>query len=97
MLRTDDEKKIKSFSKFLSIPLINGLSPESHPAQILSDIFTIEEITKRRVSKLGSGIEKIGMQRMSSITDSKDLISLQSTKDSGRMNSSRMNKKKSMI
>ena len=52
MLRTDDEKKIKSFSKFLSIPLINGLSPESHPAQILSDIFTIEEITKRRVSKL---------------------------------------------
>ena len=52
MLRTDDEKKIKSFSKFLSIPLINGLSPDSHPAQILSDIFTIEEITKRKVSKL---------------------------------------------
>ena len=26
-----------------SVPIINGLSPNSHPAQILSDIFTIEE------------------------------------------------------
>ena len=47
VLRTDNEKKLNSFKKFLSIPLINGLSPNSHPAQILSDIFTIEEITKK--------------------------------------------------
>ncbi len=52
MLRTDDEKKLNSFKKHLSIPLINGLSPQSHPAQILSDIFTIEEITKKNISKL---------------------------------------------
>ena len=43
MLRTDDEKKLSIFKKHLSIPLINGLSPKSHPAQILSDIFTIED------------------------------------------------------
>ena len=48
MLRTNDEKKIINFKKHLSIPLINGLSPNSHPAQILSDIFTIEEITKKK-------------------------------------------------
>ena len=52
MLRTDSEKKLVSFKKNLSIPLINGLSPLSHPAQILSDIFTIEEITKKNISKL---------------------------------------------
>ena len=25
------------------IPIINGLSPSSHPTQVLSDVFTIEE------------------------------------------------------
>ncbi len=52
MLRTDSEKKLELFKKNLNIPLINGLSPDSHPAQILSDIFTIEEIKKKTVSKL---------------------------------------------
>ena len=52
MLRTDSEKKLELFKKNLDIPLINGLSPNSHPAQILSDIFTIEEITKKNISKL---------------------------------------------
>ena len=52
VLRTDNEKKLSSFKNFLSIPLINGLSPNSHPAQILSDIFTIEEITKKNISRL---------------------------------------------
>ena len=31
---------------------MNGLSPSSHPTQILSDIFTIEEIKKKSISKL---------------------------------------------
>ena len=52
MLRTDDDKKIQNFKKYLSIPLINGLSPSSHPTQVLSDIFTVEEITKKPISKL---------------------------------------------
>ena len=52
MLRTDDDKKLEEFRKFLSIPIINGLSPSSHPTQILSDIFTVEEIKKKPISKL---------------------------------------------
>ena len=52
MLRTDDDKKLEEFRKFLSIPIINGLSPSSHPTQILSDVFTVEEIKKKPISKL---------------------------------------------
>ncbi len=52
MLRTDSDKKIEDFNKYLSIPIINGLSPTSHPTQVLSDIFTIEEIKKKSISKL---------------------------------------------
>ncbi len=52
MLRTDSDKKIEEFKKYLTIPLINGLSPSSHPAQVLSDIFTVEEIKKKPISKL---------------------------------------------
>jgi len=52
MLRTDSDKKIEEFKKYLSIPIINGLSPLSHPTQVLSDIFTIEEIKKKSISKM---------------------------------------------
>ena len=52
MLRTDSDKKLEEFKKHLSIPIINGLSPSSHPTQILSDVFTVEEIKKRSISKL---------------------------------------------
>jgi ornithine carbamoyltransferase len=52
MLRTDSDEKIEEFSKYLTIPIINGLSPSSHPTQIVSDIFTIEEIKKKPISKL---------------------------------------------
>ncbi len=52
MLRTDSDKKIKEFCKYSKIPIINGLSPSSHPTQILSDVFTIEEIKKKPISKL---------------------------------------------
>jgi len=52
MLRTDSDKKIEDFKRYLSIPIINGLSPSSHPTQVLSDIFTVEEIMKKPISKL---------------------------------------------
>ena len=48
VLRTDSEQKLHDFAKNLKIPFINGLSPNSHPAQIISDIFTIEEIKKKK-------------------------------------------------
>ncbi len=52
MLRTGSDKKIVDFSKNLTIPIINLLSPSSHPCQVLSDIFTVEEIKKKPISKL---------------------------------------------
>ncbi len=52
MLRTDNDQKIKNFKDFLSIPIINGLSPSSHPTQVLSDIFTVEEVKKKPISKM---------------------------------------------
>ena len=52
MLRTDSDKKIESFKNYLTIPVINGLSPSSHPTQVLSDVFTVEEIKKKPISKL---------------------------------------------
>ena len=52
MLRTDNDDKINEFKKYMSIPIINGLSPSSHPTQVLSDIYTIEEIKKKPISKL---------------------------------------------
>jgi ornithine carbamoyltransferase len=52
MLRTDSDKKLEEFKKYMVIPIINGLSPSSHPSQVLSDVFTIEEIKKKPISKL---------------------------------------------
>ena len=52
MLRTDSDQKLEEFKKYLSIPMINGLSPSSHATQILSDVFTVEEIKKKPISKL---------------------------------------------
>ena len=52
MLRTDSDEKIENFRNYLSIPIINGLSPSSHPTQVLSDVFTVEEIKKKPISKL---------------------------------------------
>ena len=52
MLRTDTDSKIEKFREYLTIPIINGLSPSSHPTQVLSDIFSVEEIKKKPISKL---------------------------------------------
>ena len=52
MLRTDSDSKLEEFKKYLSIPIINGLSPTSHATQVLSDVFTVEEIKKKPISKL---------------------------------------------
>jgi ornithine carbamoyltransferase len=52
ILRSDNDKKLEEFKKHLTIPIINGLSPSSHPTQVLSDIFTVEEVKKKPISKL---------------------------------------------
>ncbi len=52
VFRTDSDKKIQDFCKYSTIPVINGLSPSSHPTQILSDVFTIEELKQKKISNL---------------------------------------------
>ncbi len=59
MLRTAQHKNLEEFGKHLDIPIINGLSDQSHPCQIMSDILTFEEIKgsikNRVISWLGDG------------------------------------------
>ena len=59
MLRTHAHKHVIEFSKYLDIPIINGLTDLSHPCQIMSDIMTFEEmkgpIKNKKVAWLGDG------------------------------------------
>ena len=51
VIRNDNHKKIKYLSDLNIIPIVNALSNQSHPCQIISDLFTIQE-------RLGSLINK---------------------------------------
>ena len=59
MLRTHVHKKVVDFSKYLDIPIINGLTDLNHPCQIMSDIMTYEElkgpIKNKKIVWLGDG------------------------------------------
>ena len=44
MIRNDNHKELSYLASLNVLPIINGLSNYSHPCQILSDIFTIEEV-----------------------------------------------------
>ncbi len=59
MLRTSSHKHLEEFGKYLNIPIINGLSNQSHPCQIMSDILTFEEargpINDKIISWIGDG------------------------------------------
>ena len=57
MLRTFEHSKIEAFAKNSMVPLINGLTNEHHPCQVLSDIFTFQE---QRENILGKTISWIG-------------------------------------
>lgn len=58
MIRTFEQSDIKILAQYSSVPVINGLSNEHHPCQVLSDIFTFEEIfdepiTGKKVAWIG--------------------------------------------
>jgi ornithine carbamoyltransferase len=59
MMRTSLHKNLLEFAKYSEIPVINGLSEQSHPCQIMSDIFTFEEakgnIKGKTIAWLGDG------------------------------------------
>lgn len=43
MLRTDDHAKIEEMSRHATVPVINGLTDQSHPCQIVADLLTVIE------------------------------------------------------
>lgn len=59
MIRTDDPQKLQDLADYATVPVINGLTDDSHPCQIMADIMTFEEhrglITGRTVSWVGDG------------------------------------------
>ncbi|MBB2202924.1 ornithine carbamoyltransferase [Gluconacetobacter tumulisoli] len=59
VLRTGDTAVLHELARWASVPVINGLTPDSHPAQILADIMTFEEhrgpIAGRTLAWVGDG------------------------------------------
>lgn len=59
MLRTDDHAKIEELAHYASVPVINGLTDDSHPCQIMADLLTLLEQGKAlpglEVAWLGDG------------------------------------------
>jgi ornithine carbamoyltransferase len=47
MARVYEHKDLRTLADYSSIPVINGLSDEFHPCQILADLFTIKERKKK--------------------------------------------------
>ena len=43
MIRTFEETKIREMAKYASVPVINGLTDNSHPCQLMADVMTFEE------------------------------------------------------
>ncbi|MEK6970485.1 MAG: ornithine carbamoyltransferase [archaeon] len=65
MARVFPHKEIEAFAKYADIPIINGLTDEDHPCQILSDYFTIRE----HFGKL-AGLTLLYVGNADNITDS---------------------------
>jgi len=59
MIRTDDPTKLIELEEYATVPVINGLTDDSHPCQIMADIMTYEEhrgsIEGRTVAWAGDG------------------------------------------
>ena len=57
--RGSDEKQIYDLCKLSTVPIINGLTDDSHPCQILADIMTLQEnfksLDKLNISWVGDG------------------------------------------
>ena len=59
MLRTDDHAKLEELAAHASVPVLNGLTDQSHPCQIMADLLTVIEYGKAlpglEVAWLGDG------------------------------------------
>ena len=59
MIRTTNHDRLLELAEFASIPVINGLTDDSHPCQIMADVMTLEEacgsVGKTTVAWTGPG------------------------------------------
>ena len=59
MIRTFDEVALLEMAEHATVPVVNGLTNQSHPCQIMADVMTFEEhrgsITGKKVTWLGDG------------------------------------------
>jgi len=59
VIRTYKQEEVEEFAKYSSIPIINGLTDEYHPTQIIADLLTIYEIKGRlnnlKIAYIGDG------------------------------------------
>ena len=59
MMRTVDASRLNDLARYATIPVINGLTSNSHPCQLMADVMTFEErlgpIAGRTVAWLGDG------------------------------------------
>lgn len=59
MIRTFDQKEVEDLAKYATIPIINGLTDEEHPCQVLADLLTIKEYKRKfeglKVAFIGDG------------------------------------------
>ncbi len=57
MIRTFEQSRLDEFAAYSKVPVINGLSNEYHPVQIMTDYFTLLELGKTNpiVAYIGDG------------------------------------------
>ena len=59
MIRTFSQKDVETLAKVASIPIINGLTDDEHPCQVLADLMTIREkkliLDGLKVAYIGDG------------------------------------------
>ncbi|MBD3798172.1 MAG: ornithine carbamoyltransferase, partial [Campylobacterales bacterium] len=57
MIRTFEQSRLDEFAAYSKVPVINGLSNEYHPVQIMTDYFTLLELGKTNpiVAYVGDG------------------------------------------
>src|SRR6186713_2195611 len=59
MIRTFDQAEVEELARFSSVPIINGLTDQHHPCQILADLLTMKQHAggweKKVVAWIGDG------------------------------------------
>jgi ornithine carbamoyltransferase len=68
VIRTFDQKDVVDFAQLSGIPVINALTDEEHPCQILADLLTVQEFlggwTGKKIAFIGDGFSNMTISWM---------------------------------